>query len=408
MAGRPHFQSTPWTNGIPQVSSHDQRQQAPALSLPISSARIRGPAMRQPREVTSFSYDNNRSLHFDDSSLSYFYLLQDDVTASGGIDLSAGYNVFKKRDDTIDEHLDGLLLSLVDLEKNTRKKTTGDIITWRGIVTKLLCLPYSRNDGFELNAVWFDRQLFIEEDLPYKLATQRLPDQRSELMSYWGYKFEQIATIPRQWNECSRQEVESRGQKPVSNVAQYCSVVKTGLGDVRMVIAGEVDCVWDYKPDPKDNVDNDPKLFDNPLDHYVELKTNRVIQSDRDASTFENKLFKVWAQSFLLGVPKAIIGFRTEQGYLQTFEEFETQKIPGIVKKSKYSNPYTTWDGVDALAFLAACLQWLKTTIPRAEENVVWKIRYLPRSDYLTASKTDQQSFLHPEFVNWRSEPLMI
>ncbi|KAK9244269.1 RAI1 like PD-XK nuclease-domain-containing protein [Lipomyces tetrasporus] len=404
MAGRPQFQSTPWTNSIPQVAPYGQRQQVPELSLPISSARIRGPAMRQPREVTSFSYDESRNLHFDDSSLSYFYLLQDDVTASGGIDLSAGYSVFNKRDDTVDEHLDGLLLALVDLEKRTGKKTTGDIITWRGIVTKLLCLPYSMNEGFELNAVWFDKQLFIEENLPYKLATQRPPDQRSELMSYWGYKFEQVSTIPKPWNECSRQEIESRGQNPVSNFAQYCSVVKTGLGDVRMVIAGEVDCAWDYKPDPKDNIDNDPKLFDNPLDHYVELKTNRVIQSDRDASAFENKLLRVWAQSFLLGVPKAIIGFRTDQGYLQTFEEFETQKIPGIVKKSKYANQYTKWDGVDALAFLAACLRWLKTMIPRAEENVVWRIRYLPRSDYLTLSKTDQHSFLHTEFVKWRSE----
>ncbi|KAK9240766.1 RAI1 like PD-XK nuclease-domain-containing protein [Lipomyces kononenkoae] len=406
MAGRPQFQSTPWTKGGPHIPS-GQQQQAPPFSLPISSARIRGPAMRQPREITSFSYDDNRRLHFDDSSLSYFYLLQDDVTASGGIDLSAGYNVFQKRDDTIDEHLDGLLLTLVHLERTTGKKTTGDIITWRGILTKLLCLPYSKNDGFELNAVWFDRQLFIEENLPYKLATQQRSDQRSELMSYWGYKFEQIATIPKPWNDCSRKEIESRGQKPVSNVAQYCSVVKTGLGDVRMVIAGEVDCVWDYKPDPKDNIDDDPKLFDNPLEHYVELKTNRVIQSDRDASTFENKLFRVWAQSFLLGVPKAIVGFRSDQGYLQTFEEFETQKIPGIVKKSKYSNPYTTWDAVDALAFLAACLQWLKTVIPRAEEDVVWTIRYLPRSDYLTVSRTDMPPFLHPDFVQWRSEKSM-
>ncbi|KAK9468965.1 RAI1 like PD-XK nuclease-domain-containing protein [Lipomyces arxii] len=399
---RPNFQSTPWENKLPSNQNSRQSNHPPALTLPISSARIRGPSMRQPREFTSFSYDDDRNLKFDDSSLSYFYLLPDDLHAGGGIDLSAGYNTFKKRDDSEDEHLDGLLLSLQHHEEQTGRKTMADIITWRGVMTKLLCLPYNKNDGFELNATWFDGHLFLEEHLQYKLAIQRRPDQRSELMSYWGYKFEHIATIPHTWNECSRSEIESRQQQQVSNYAQYCSVVKTGIGKIKLVIAGEVDCVADYKPDPNDMTD-DLNLYDNPLDHYVELKTNKIIASDRDATAFENKLFKVWAQSFLLGVPKVIVGFRTDQGYLQTMEEFETQKIPGMIKKSKLYNQYNSWDGMDSLAFLAACLQWLVNMVPK-ESNVVWRIRYLPRSDFLLLIRTDDKTFLHPSFVKWRTD----
>lgn len=192
----------------------------------------------------------------------------------------------------------------------------------------------------------------------------------------------------------------------MNNNVQYCSVVKSGLGNIRIIIGGEVDCAKDYKPDKSDNPDNDPTLNDNPLDHYVELKTNQIISHDNGARNFERKLLRVWAQSFLLGVPKVIVGFRTREGYLQTFEEFSTHKIPAMIKQSKFFNPHTSWDGNEAIAFLAACLQWLKTSIPQEENGDIWKIRYIARSDYLLLMKAPQgqASFLHPDFVKWRKE----
>lgn len=39
------------------------------------------------------------------------------------------------------------------------------------------------------------------------------------------------------------------------------------------------------------------------LEAYVELKTNKVIDSDRADAVFHKKLLKHWAQSYLLGVP---------------------------------------------------------------------------------------------------------
>ncbi|KAK9481306.1 RAI1 like PD-XK nuclease-domain-containing protein [Lipomyces japonicus] len=414
-----HYQPHQHDNGPPELanilqalngnSGNDTQQARPDFTLPIS-ARLRGVPMRQPREITSFSYDEDRNLHLDDSSMSYFYLLKSDLalssssSSSGGIDLSDGFREFKKRDENVDEHLDGLLLSLMDLEKKTDKKTTGDIITFRGLITKLLCLPYSRNDPFELNATWFDGQLFIEENLNYKLASQRRLDERGEIMTYWGYKFESIATIPKSWKESSRREIENRQHQVVNNYSQYCSVVKTGLGDTRLVIGGEVDCVYDYKPSEQLNQEVTAEFFDSALDHYVELKTNKVIQTDRDANLFEKKLLKIWAQSYLLGVPRIVIGFRTDQGFLQTLEQFETQKIPAMIKKSKYSDSRSAWDGVESLAFLAAALQWLKTSIPRNQDGVVWKIKYVKGSEFLSVSRSADQSFLHKDFVQWRRE----
>lgn len=60
-------------------------------------------------------------------------------------------------------------------------------------------------------------------------------------MSFWGYKFETLSTLPGNWDDCPRALIEGRDTEVVSNEAQFCSIVKTGFGDVRMVIGGEVD-----------------------------------------------------------------------------------------------------------------------------------------------------------------------
>lgn len=118
--------------------------------------------------------------------------------------------------------------------------------------------------------------------------------------------------------------------------------MKTGIGRTKMVIGGEVDALWDSKPDNKDE----------PIS-WVELKTSEEIQNDRDMMKFERKLLKFWIQSFLLGVPKIIVGFRSKNGILQRLEELETKNIPGNVKR----NGKGTWDGNLCINFTATFLE---------------------------------------------------
>lgn len=99
--------------------------------------------------------------------------------------------------------------------------------------------------------------------------------------------------------------------------------------------------VWDCKPDNR----NDPI-------NWVELKTSASIENDRDMLKYERKLLKFWIQSFLLGVPKIIVGFRSKNGILQSIEELETSKIPALVKKNKAS-----WDGNVCINFTASFLE---------------------------------------------------
>lgn len=127
----------------------------------------------------------------------------------------------------------------------------------------------------------------------------------------------------------------------VNNYAQYCSVVKTSVGKARMILGGEVDAVWDCKPSNKDLPIN-----------WVELKTSAEIENERDTLKYERKLMKFWIQSFLLGVPKIVVGFRSKGGILKRLEELETKSIPGMVKRRGKG----TWDGNLCINFTASFL----------------------------------------------------
>lgn len=56
-----------------------------------------------------------------------------------------------------------------------------------------------------------------------------------------GYKFETLATLPAPWGQTSREYIEGRQDEVVNNKAQYCSVVRTGIGKTIMCLGGEVD-----------------------------------------------------------------------------------------------------------------------------------------------------------------------
>ena len=268
-------------------------------------------------------------------------------------------------------------------ESTTGKRIETDFITWRGMMTKIMAVPYSRSDEWEMNATFFQGTIFIEENNKHKLSSRahQYQHQRKghsaqgptpEMMSYWGHKFETLSLISKPWAETSRQEIESREEQITSNLAEYCSVVRTGFGKIKMVLAGEVDAVWDKRSD-------DPKISTN----WVELKTTAEIRNgpayDSDMKKYGRKLMKFWIQSFLLGVPKIIVGFRTPDGILTGLEELETESIPASVKGQGL------WDGFACINFAADFLEWLKKFMTAQEGT--WRIKKQKNADSIEVSK---------------------
>ncbi|RDL35005.1 uncharacterized protein BP5553_06936 [Venustampulla echinocandica] len=360
-------------------------------------------AIKRPREIACFSYDDEHNFRLDDSSVRYYY------PPTLGADLSKGFDTFEKLDEADDDHLDSLLKTIIAYEQEMGKPVEADVITWRGMMTKFMAAIFSDRDGFEMNATFFQNTIFIEENHNYKLESQRRQSRQvtqpgrpsQDMMSFWGmikpdlpkallivagYKFETLSLLPAPWPETPRDYIENRENQLVRNHLQYCSVVRTGIGSTQMILGGEVDAVWDIKP-PDDRPIN-----------WVELKTSADIRNDRDMLNFERKLMKFWIQSFLLGVPKIIVGFRTPDGILKRIEEIDTASIPGTVKRSGKG----TWDGNMCINFASALLEFLKTTITG---DGVWRIRRKERSsavEVFRVEETGHGDILSDDFINWR------
>lgn len=100
--------------------------------------------------------------------------------------------------------------------------------------------------------------------------------------------------------------------------------------------------VWDSKPKEQGAPVN-----------WVELKTTAEIRGPHDMEVFHRKLMKFWAQSFLLGVPKIIVGHRTRDGILVGVNEMETQKIPQMVN----SQPNPAWNADMCVNFAGGFLE---------------------------------------------------
>ena len=83
------------------------------------------------QEIAYFSYDEKHDFYPDERSLRYYH------PPTLGADLSTGFGSFKELDDTKDDHLDGLLKIIANLEQRTGKRCEADIITWRGMMTKV-------------------------------------------------------------------------------------------------------------------------------------------------------------------------------------------------------------------------------------------------------------------------------
>lgn len=133
---------------------------------------------------------------------------------------------------------------------------------------------------------------------------------------------------------------------------------------------------------------------------WIELKTARPPTGERDTLIYEKKLLKFWAQSFLLGVPRIIIGFRNRDGFLVNIEEMMTQRIPGIVQKTGRRS----WNGNTCISFAGAFLEFLRHTVVG---DGVWRIRKIARSDVIQVYQVDETgtgAILSKKFIEWRAD----
>lgn len=361
-----------------------------AKYLSIQS-RSEATALKNPKELCCYSRDIDGQYWNDERSLSYYYLPDSEVDAN--MDLNAGFKHFRKFDPKRSREFDGFLGALEDYERQ-HGKVKAHLVTWRGVLTKLLTLQYNLHEPLELYGVWFDGSVFLQLGGPVQ-DEQELDETHKRLM-YSGYKFEALATLPQPLSQVSRLAIEKNSKKTVNDIEQYCSVVKTGVGKKRVVLAGEVDCCWDYKPETGSKADN-------PLRHYVELKTSKVISEPKQAINFEKKLFRTWAQTFLIGINKIVYAFRDDNLIVKSVEEYRTDEIPVLLKNNNEfnTNPRKI-NCVDSIKWYGAVIDFIVDNFPQ-QEDAMMRIVYNPAEKNFKMEPVDQgPDILTTKFREWR------
>ncbi|KAH8980866.1 RAI1-domain-containing protein [Lactarius akahatsu] len=322
----------------------------PSVSLVYPSLTQPSPRtvpFQRPLPLISFSYNQGRELEFSDAAMRYY------IDPPPGADLGYGYDRWVRRPEE-KGRLDGLLRAISETRRREASDPAIGVISWRGTMTKILTAPYEDRDGWELNIMHKNGTLYFEEfisDSRLKEKDDTAPHQRVQM--YYGYAFES-------WCTASQPDAPSGWGGDVDTSVQWCRVVKTKLGDTRIVIGGEVDCV-------KNSGEKDL---------MVELKTSLNIRGYRDEERFEKKLLKFYFQSFLLGVPEIIVGFRTPNGQLTTVQPFKTLEIPRMVRGKP-----NAWDAQICLDWGDRFLTWVRKNVVwgTVTPESVWRVKFTPR-----------------------------
>ena len=110
------------------------------------------------------------------------------------------------------------------------------------LVGNTLYLEEHLNDN-KLFEKWATFIFFYLQDRKLRLDTRENMNPRNRLQSYYGYAFESYCTSATPDPRQDPDKMPNGWSGNINTNVQWCSVVKTKLGDHRLIIGGEVDCV---------------------------------------------------------------------------------------------------------------------------------------------------------------------
>lgn len=214
---------------------------------------------------------------------------------------------------------------------------TANVVTWRGNITKIMITPYNKEKDWEIGVYRRNGVIYFDSRETAQTKHDKTHASADQLrFTYMGYKFE---------NYCTGKPEEGVDTS-VLGVGFY-SVCRTRVGEVRVILAAECDTYMRQPTQP----------------NYIELKTSKNLDRksatfDKDVRNFERyKLLKYWAQSFSVGIPKVVVGFRTPKGLITKMQAFDTVSLPRLVLKKNL------WKKEVCLRFLSRVLEWVTNTV---------------------------------------------
>jgi len=85
-----------------------------------------------------------------------------------------------------------------------------NFVTWRGMLTKIMCSPYNKSEPWKLAASLYHNTIYLSEvETDHALSKMANETERMKEMSYWGLKFEDYVTsagkLERVWHNTGRE-----------------------------------------------------------------------------------------------------------------------------------------------------------------------------------------------------------
>ncbi|XP_059098919.1 decapping and exoribonuclease protein-like [Tigriopus californicus] len=379
-----------------RVKDSDLGDSAPKSGLCVNSRYLDQPFpnFRKPVLIGSFSVNAQRQFQPDNANLKFLHRNVDrDERVS--FDLNRGMNsvTTKNEDETTQEGIKMLLtwISLnqgkftVMLDQKATKASSlnTDFVCFRGLMTCIMCTPYEYREGWTISAVKFKDTIYLLKIESEAQATQRRNwDDKMKRILTWGYKFEQYMMTDQPGQEPDANE-------PMNTNEEFCGMFRTRLGSHSLVYGAEMDgLVMDTSaPQDKDAIDLTQAEF-------AELKCSRQMDHPKQERNFvKYKLIKWWAQSFLVGVPKVICGFRDDRGTVNSLRSYPVTEMPKLGKRDWLPNV--------CMNFLNNFLSFVKAEMSRSTEGEVVQFVWNHNDDFVQCvqSKLPRSFILSDEYV---------
>ncbi|KAA0201200.1 hypothetical protein HAZT_HAZT007540 [Hyalella azteca] len=242
-----------------------------------------------------------------------------------------------------------------------------DFVTYRGLLRDLMCSPYQK-EGWIILATKFRRTIYLcgIDSVEKQLEKENETENQKRLCS-WGFKFEQFMTDGERPDQfCLHLDVSLRGADPNEGHdenKEYCCVLRSRLASHSLVYGAEVDGA-------------DPTRYNPPHGHltpFVELKTNKEITTKRARQILHKfKFQKWWSQSFLVGIPRVVCGFRDDFGVVRSVQTFAVSAMPNQCQGY--------WSTDVMINFLDQFLSWVKSQVVEDDPNLVYQLTRQPGS----------------------------
>lgn len=325
----------------------------------------RFPAFRKPSEIGSFSLDCERKFHNDNRQMKYISIPPRLTHLHW--DLNIGYAEAVRKDFGKKEKIDILLtwilfhqdkIKEIFCDPKSSNEPKIDFVCFRGLLTSICATIYENKDDWLICATKFKSIIYLcAFDTDENIRRRETATERDKVMCSWGYKFEQFMAA-------DTPESKPNLSVPVNEKEEYCIVLKGRLNNHTLLFSAEVD---GKDPAYLKKSDNDPTSTES----YIELKTSRIITSDRQNRNFcRFKLLKWWLQSFLVGIPKIICGFRDDRGIVQNLRMFDVKGIPKMAENM--------WSPASCLNFCSQFLDFVQQCVVKDNPSVVYKFYWRP------------------------------